>query len=534
MNVQILHPCGKPVRSMSGYEAGGEGFGGQLREWTPPLASEDAALLPTLDLANARSDDLVRNHGYAAGGLRLHLDNIVGHIFKLNWKPMWKKLGWSENEFLGVKAEIEAAWAEFAEDDRCYIDAERRRTFTQIIRAAVTQHFNTGDMMAAAEWIPRRHGEFATAIKMISPKRIRTPGGDHVFGGNENIKGGIRIGRHGEALGYYVSTPKGLMPYLPSDDFTYVKRETWWGRQKFIHHFDARDDGQVRGKNALMSVMSQMHMLDKLQQTKLQNAIVNAMYAATIESELDSESAFQFIAGGEESHQNLGAWMKFVGDYYSGANVRMNGVKIPHLMMGDKLNLKTPANADNGFSQLEMSLLQYMAAGIGVSVEQLTRNFQNSNYSSARAALNESWRYFMGERKFGASRFATAIFSLWLEEAVAKGVITLPSGVNFWEARSALCRADWIGTGRMAIDGIKEVKESILLIESGLSTYEKELAKLGEDYVEIFEQQAREIKIRTDKGLPRPSYAQAETFAPDTPEQPSKGNNQGNNDEQTA
>ncbi|WP_261890274.1 hypothetical protein [Vibrio cortegadensis] len=79
---------------------------------------------------------------------------------------------------------------------------------------------------------------------------------------------------------------------------------------------------------------------------------------------------------------------------------------------------------------------------------------------------------------------------------------------------------DWIGSGRLSIDGIKEVKESILLIESGLSTYQKELAKMGEDYIEVFEQQMREMKIREEKGLPRPSWLQAEQFAPEQPDEP--------------
>lgn len=37
----------------------------------------------------------------------------------------------------------------------------------------------------------------------------------------------------------------------------------------------------------------------------------------------------------------------------------------------------------------------------------------------------------------------------------------------------------------MAIDGLKEVQEAVMLIEAGLSTYEKECAKRGDDYQEI-------------------------------------------------
>lgn len=523
-NVTILHPSGRPAREVIGFEGAGAGFGGQMANWAPQLMTNDAALLPNLDLTQARTDDLVRNNGYAAGGLRLHLDNIVGHLFKLNWKPMWKRLGWKEEDYRKIKTDVEQAWLEFAEDDRCFIDAERKRTFTMLVRAACAQHFTYGDSMAAAEWISRRHSDFNTAIKMISPKRVRNPDGNNFL--NEKIRGGIKHGRHGNAQGYYVSDHKYLLPLANiKQNFRYVPRETWWGRPKFIHVFDAQDDGQSRGHSSLMAVMQQMHMLDKLQQTKLQNAIVNAMYAATIESELDSQSAFDFIAGGEDSQDKLWQWMAAVNKYHAGANIRLDGVKIPHLMSGEKLNLQRPSNADNGFNQLEDSFLQYMSAGTGLPKELFTYNFQKSNYSSARASLNEGWRYFMGKRKVIASRFATTIFALWLEEAVSKGVIKLPSGTNFWEARSALCRADWIGSGRMSIDGVKEIKEAILKIESGLSTYEIELAKMGEDYIEIFEQQHREMIIRKEKGLPPPSWMNAEAFAPEQPEQEQNGGN---------
>ncbi len=131
--------------------------------------------------------------------MRLHLDNIVGHIFKLNWQPMWRRLGWTEDEFMDLKTDVEAAWLEYAEDDRCYIDAERKRTFTMLVRAGICQHFNYGDVMAAAEWIPDRHAGYSTSIKMISPKRVRNPGNVTLM--DSDIRGGIKHGRHGQAQG---------------------------------------------------------------------------------------------------------------------------------------------------------------------------------------------------------------------------------------------------------------------------------------------------------------------------------------------
>ena len=165
----------------------------------------------------------------------------------------------------------------------------------------------------------------------------------------------------------------------------------------------------------------------------------------------------------------------------------------------------------NGYSVFEQSLLRYIAAGLGVSYEQLSRNYAQMSYSTARASANESWAYFMGRRKFVASRQASQMFLCWLEEAIVRRVVTLPSKArfSFQEARSAWGNCDWIGSGRMAIDGLKEVQEAVMLIEAGLSTYEKECAKRGDDYQEIFAQQVRETMERRAAGLKPPAWAAA-------------------------
>ncbi|MGQ0416526.1 hypothetical protein ACT4UL_15160, partial [Bacillus sp. HC-TM] len=51
--------------------------------------------------------------------------------------------------------------------------------------------------------------------------------------------------------------------------------------------------------------------------------------------------------------------------------------------------------------------------------------------------------------------------------------------------------------------------EAVMLIEAGLSTYEKECAKRGDDYQEIFAQQVRETMERRAAGLKPPAWAAA-------------------------
>lgn len=513
--VQILDSSGLPIRA-NAYTHAGAGFGNQLINWQPPSRSADAALLPQLDAANARSDDLRRNHAMARGGVQLHIDNMVGNLFRPSYKPNWRALGMNEQDARSFIRDVEQTFIEYGEDPACYIDAERKRTFTMLCRAITAQHVNYGEGMAAFEWAQDRPSQFKMCVKLVSPKRVNNPQGR---ANSSALRKGIAIDKHGAAVGYWVNDSEySEFGSELASNWQYVRRETAWGRTQFCHVFEPSEAGQSRGENLFLTVMSQLHSLDKLQQTKLQNAIVNAMYAATIESDLDSEQAFQIIQGGDSSIESLQKWMMQKALYHDNANIRMNGAKIAHLMPGEKLNLTHPNNADNGFSDLETSILRYIAAGLGVSYEQLARDFSKVNYSSARASINESHRYFMGKRKVIPARFASVVFSNWLEEALHRGIIKPPkSTYDFYERRAAWTNVAWIGQGKLAIDGLKEVKEAILRIEGRLSTYEDELALLGKDYQEVFEQQYRELQEIDRLGLPKPSWAVIGALSQDTP-----------------
>ncbi|HCO7421688.1 TPA: phage minor tail protein G [Escherichia coli] len=169
----LLGPDGMTsLREYAGYHGGGSGFGGQLRAWNPPGESVDAALLPNFTRGNARADDLVRNNGYAANAIQLHQDHIVGSFFRLSHRPSWRYLGIGEEEARAFSREVEAAWKEFAEDDCCCIDVERKRTFTMMIREGVAMHAFNGELFVQATWDTSPSRLFRTQFRMVSPKRI--------------------------------------------------------------------------------------------------------------------------------------------------------------------------------------------------------------------------------------------------------------------------------------------------------------------------------------------------------------------------
>lgn len=513
--IEILGPNGQPVRAgASSYQGAGSGFGGQLADWMPGLKTADAALLPQLNLGNARADDVVRNNAFASNGVQLHIDNIVGHMFRLSHKPRYQRLGVAEEDARAFARDVEAWWMEFAEDpDRCWLDAEEKSTFTMLVRQAVGVHTRSGEVMAAARWKERSGTNMRTCIKMITPKRVCNPNG-----GNDRdlLRAGIEISPDGAARAYHVrnTSADGLFGDGMGYAWQRIAKRAPNGRLNFLHIFEPTEDGQTRGGNQFLTVLEQMQMLPKLQHTKLQNAIVNAMYAATLESDVGPEAAAAII-GADSGSDMLTKFMMQVNAYHSSTNLKMNGVRIPHLLPTERLNLQTSGNVDNGYADLESSVLRWLAAGLNVPYEPFAKDYRQSSYSSARASMLEGWRYFMGRRKVIASRFGAQLFALALEEALHRKELVLPRGAtrNFYEAKAAWCNCDFIGSGRLAIDGLKEVKEAVLRVEYGFSTYEKELAQMGEDYQEIFAQQVREQQERKDAGLPPPSWMQLQALA---------------------
>ncbi|MDN1867633.1 phage portal protein, partial [Escherichia coli] len=382
------------LREYAGYHGGGSGFGGQLRAWNPPGESVDAALLPNFTRGNARADDLVRNNGYAANAIQLHQDHIVGSFFRLSHRPSWRYLGIGEEEARAFSREVEAAWKEFAEDDCCCIDVERKRTFTMMIREGVAMHAFNGELFVQATWDTRPSRLFRTQFRMVSPKRISNPNNTS---DSRNCRAGVQINDSGAALGYYVSED-GYPGWMPQK-WTWIPRELPGGRASFIHVFEPVEDGQTRGANVFYSVMEQMKMLDTLQNTQLQSAIVKAMYAATIESELDTQSAMDFILGAnsQEQRERLTGWIGEIAAYYSAAPVRLGGAKVPHLMPGDSLNLQTAQDTDNGYPNTAIVGLQVDAEQFGG--QQMTVNYHirgriiqvPSNYDPEKRTYSGIW-----------------------------------------------------------------------------------------------------------------------------------------------
>lgn len=485
---------------MGGAHEAADRFGRELATWNPATRSADADILPDKQITDARAQDMIRNDAFVGAGQTLHKDNIVGSVYFLNAKPNLRILGLDETWATEFQAEVEAKFMTWAESVNNWPDASRRNTFTGLVRLAVGTYVAGGEVLATAEWMRDGPRPYQTAIQMIELGRLSDPG-DQGYD-YERVRGGIEFNSYGAPQAYYIrrAMPGNITSWQDSHRWSRVRARNRIGRPQVIHIMEQMRPGQSRGISQLVAALKEMRITKRFRDVTLQNAVVNASFAASIESELPTQAVFESLGGGDASSQITDYATKFLGaisQYANNArNMTIDGARIPHLMPGTKLNLHPMGTPGGVGTEFESSLLRYIAANLDVSYEQLSKDYSETNYSSARAGMNETWKAMQSRKRMVADRVATMIYRLWLEEALNAGEVTsMPRRApNFYEGMNmeAYTSCDWIGASRGQIDELKETQAAILRLKMGLSTYEEELSRQGKDWRATFAQMKRE------------------------------------------
>jgi lambda family phage portal protein len=491
--------------ALGGTLEGAERYSRELSGWRPAVRSADALILREKPYNDARGREMGREDGYVSGAEAIHRDSVIGSCYRLNAAPNWQVLGGSEDWADEFQQAAESLFSLYAESECSWIDASRHDTLTGLLRTAIGGYVPTGEVLASCEWLRGNLRPYSSAVQLIDTDRLTNPQNAQ---DTSIIRGGVERDIFGAAQAYYIRDG------YPNDPFGYnINQFSWrriparkpWGRSMIIHIYERFRPDQTRGVSAMVSVLKQMKMTQRFQDVVLQNAVVQATYAATIESELPRDIVMEIIGANDNSlSKNNESYLSHMASWSEHAKgLTLDGVKIPHLYPGTKLAMK-PAGTNGGVGTgFEESLLRHSASALGLSYEEFSRDFSKTNYSSARAAMTNTWKYMQSRKKMVADRLATQIYWLWLEEAINAGDLpTLPSA-NFYDGQNkeAYGKCSWIGAARGQIDELKETQAAVLKIAAGLSTIEAEGARLGSDWRELLEQRAREQKMATKLGL---------------------------------
>lgn len=378
---------------------------------------------------------LQRENGYARRAKRVLQGDIAG---------AWGAMPTAVSDDEGVVALVEQVWKAWSESTDC--DADEATNFAGLQKLVVGSWSVDGAVLIRRRWRRLTDG-YALPLQLQvleidhldRSKTGTTPNGNRVVGG-------IEFNGRGKRVAYW------LFPEHPESSLFASQSSERILARDIIHVREVERPGQVDGLTQFPSAIATLKDLDTFEDGELVRQGVAASFAAFI---TDPDGERESIVQGQTP---TGAPQRELDEIQPGA--------IVHLKAGEEVMFPTPPTT----SQADFALrnLRRAGAGIGVTYENLTGDYQNFSFSSARMARLvsqrqiESWQYTLFEPQF------LRVVWRWAMEAAV-----------FAQLVAVEVAAEWTHQPLPMIDPEAEIAASKAAVRAGLSTPDEEVRGRG-------------------------------------------------------
>jgi len=436
-----------------------------------------------LEALRNRSREQNTMDGVAAGATETMSINIAGNGLQLQSRIRAEDLGISEDKAETIRRQAEDIWAQF----NVFADVGRRLTFDEIQYLAVRKVIEDGESVVIPTWIEDSAQPLARRLQIIEADRLASS--------DSNYKYGILLGAHGEPDKYSIRKAGKL------NDYDVIDARDSFDRPKILHIYRPLRPGQIRGVPLLTPVLTLFKDVAETREAWVMKERIQACLTMILTKKTDPiQEAMRNATDTETSTKTASTRLQ-----------QMEPGLVYYNEQGDEVSFVDPSRSAEGFEPFFRSTIRTICACLGIPYELVMKDFSQTNYSSARAALLEGRRVFTHWRKWLAAKLCQPVYEMVLEEAFLRGLFDAP---GFYERRWAYCRGLWIGGGWGWVDPVKEIEASKMAIDYNLSTLADEAAANGKDYEDIIQQRAREKGKLKDAGLAVVSIEPAAPKAP--------------------
>lgn len=429
--------------------------------WVPIDGDTENGDKTQRDLIKARARYLENNSdiaGAAVGGI---VRNVVGTGIKPQARTGDERLN---------KA-IETLWKEWTRPENC--DITGQQTFEEMQAMLLRRKIVDGEILVKK--VINHRGRFPLKLQVIksdllSQYLIRAPKTNNV------IRSGIELNDHLQPLAYWIDkkTPDGYTEYDPDR----VRAD------EIIHLWTRSQPDQIRGMSDLTPIIKRL----KDTQDYLDAETVAAKIAACFSVFITTQTGAPGMVGR-------------IGNTKDPEKKKIQSIRpgmIKYLAPGESV---TTANPSRGIASAKdyVSIQERLAgAGLGLSYELMSRDFNSSSFSAARQGMLEDRKTFEPIQQFLSAHLCTPIYREWLDTCVLAGLLDIP---DYFANREAYQAVEWVTPGWSWIDPQKEVNADISAIQNGGKTLSQWCAERGYDWREQLEQMALEKETAESLGL---------------------------------
>ena len=474
------NPMPRPSRNAGSFRGGMSGYRVPGVATTENAAQERA-------LIQSRSADLASNDWAASSAVNAITSNAVGHGLQPQSELDRERLGLSESEALALQDDIERVW----EDWTPTADVRGMLHFEDMQYLGLRTMLRQGELLHLPVMLRDPLRPLSLAIQPVSPTRLMTPS-DRRF--TASVRDGVEYDPAGAPSAYWIATPAPSSPgayvspsSLTSRDFTRIPAKIGH-RPGAFHLFRHTEDEQERGVPIFSPGLNLFrHLSDSIDNELISQVITSSL---TLFVELDESNNVlpDYVQRRKRGPEEKPRYYQTVD---SGTIMYGNANEKPHL-----LESSTPSP---NFEQFCRFVLRSMAASVDMPYEVIAKDFSQTNYSSARAAMLEAWKVFTLYRQWLVAHYCQPIFRMVIEEAWLRGKLHFPAKApDFYDAPNLYSSALWIGPARGYVDPVKEVNAVCKEIDYGLKTRREALAERGRDLDSVVKQRRREAALFAD------------------------------------
>lgn len=436
-----------------GYD--GANSGRRTNGWVTPSTSANSEINPGLSKLRDRSRDLVRNNPYANKALRVLVSNSVGtgiipSITNKKTQELWK------------------TWVKES-------DADGQLNFYGLQRLIGRTIFESGECLIRFRYRRPEDGlSVPLQIQVLEPdyldsnKNVLLPNGGY-------IQNGIEYDPIGKRAAYW------LYKQHPGENNGIVWQSLQSSRviaEDIIHVYEKLRPGQSRGVPIFAPAMITTNDLDEYEEATLVRKAAEACITAIVE-ESDSESRSLGIESTEPDTQRR------LEELAPG--------QIEYINSGESITFNNPP-ASQGYGEYINTRLHSIAAGIGITYEQMTGDLSQVNYSSIRAGTLDFRREI---EQFQWLTFipivCERIMDVWLKTAAISNGIKSDIAIDWTTPKW-----DWV-------DPLKDIRGEEMEIGNNLKSWSEGARQRGYNPQDLLNEIISDRKMFSDAGIPYPS-----------------------------
>ncbi len=454
------------------------------------------------DRTAALAMDLIQNSGRLKGACDQILADTVGTELTLNPQPDLSGLGYDDKERADFLALVKKRWKMWAWN-AAECDLRGKLTVPQMADIGLRWWIAFGESTGVLSYMDRgqrrRYGiTSGTKMLMVPPSRLVRETREL-----EGLHQGVFHDANGRATHYRFRTRETGLSV--TRDYAVRDQE---GRTLVLHAFDPMDATDVRGISLLAPAFRRHIQHEILDDSTLQMAVLQTIFAITLTSDAPSKDAFEAMAAlNDEALEG-----EFV-DYMSArlekaaeSSINVSGdPTVSHLAPGENLSFETAKIPGGEYLPFAKALSRDMARALGTTYGGLTMDYSDATYSSVRMETSALWPVVLRRRERIAAPHYQVPYEGFLDEEIGEGRIPFKGGYEAFAAnRERISWALWQGPAKPTADDGKAAKATSERLANGTTTLAHECAEMGLDPDEVFEQRRLEHQRYVDAGMPSP------------------------------